>query len=103
MKMHKRVSKLYKIFYMQADYEPWWQFDGWEQYVKETYLFETEEKFDAALQTLLKSFGDRYPNNREKEGRFFAFWSDDEQQYCEGCDEDVQIYHGLVLVKPDMT
>ena len=34
-----------------------------------------------------------------KKDCFFAFWSEDEINFCEGCDEDLQLYHGVILMK----
>ncbi len=34
---------MFKIIYMKADYEPWWQFEGWEEHIVSTETFDTEE------------------------------------------------------------
>ena len=34
-----------------------------------------------------------------KKDCFYAFWSEDEINFCDGCDEDLQLYHGVILMK----
>ena len=33
---------MYKIIYMKADFEPWWQFEGWEEHIVSVYSYEEE-------------------------------------------------------------
>lgn len=99
--MHERVSILYKIIYMKADYEPWWQFEGWEETIQETYFYETEEALESAFQQMLLQFRAQYEKEAKKQEAYFAFWTENECEYCEACDEDAQIYHGLIKVKPE--
>lgn len=99
--MHERVSILYKIIYMKADYEPWWQFEGWEETIQETYFYETEEALESAFQQMLQQFRAQYEKEAKKQEAYFAFWTENECEYCEACDEDAQIYHGLIKVKPE--
>ena len=89
---------MYKILYMKADYEPWWQFEGWEDQIVSSETFNTKEQFDNALLKKLEIFRGKYPNERCEKDVFWAFWTEEESVYCEGCDEEVQLYHGLVLV-----
>ncbi|WP_238600599.1 DUF1033 family protein [Metasolibacillus meyeri] len=93
------MSKLYKIIYMKADYEPWWQFEGWEETIQETYFYETEEALEQAFQEMLMQYRAQYENVAVKHEIYVAFWTENECEYCDACDEDAQIYHGLIKVK----
>lgn len=88
---------MYKIIYMKADYEPWWQFDGWQEKIVEEYLCATKEACEQKLQLLLADFRQRFSYEELRKERFYAFWNEEECVYCDGCDEESQIYHGLIV------
>ncbi|MEO4054885.1 DUF1033 family protein [Solibacillus sp. CAU 1738] len=90
---------MYKIIYMKADYEPWWQFEGWEEKIEETYIFDTEEDYETGLQNVITQFREKYEHEEIKKGKYIAFWSKSECEYCEACDDDAQIFHGIILEK----
>lgn len=92
---------MYKIIYMKADYEPWWQFDGREEYIVSTEQYDTEHQFQMALNHLLAQFRNKYEFEAHKNERFYAFWSEDECEFCEACDDDAQIYHGIIVLTPE--
>lgn len=87
----------YKIIYMKADYEPWWQFDGWQEHIVTTEIYETKETFKAALTKKLQLFRGKYPYEKSKDELYYAFWSDEEREYCVACEDDIQVYHGIVI------
>ncbi|MEG0259780.1 MAG: DUF1033 family protein [Lysinibacillus sp.] len=91
---------MYAIIYMKADYEPWWKFDGWESNIVSTDYFETKEQYEPALQKTLTLFRNTYENEQSKEGKYWSFWSEEECFYCEACDDDAQVYHGIIVVEP---
>lgn len=91
---------MYKIIYMKADYEPWWQFEGWEAYIVSEQIFETAEQFQEAYEGILENFRQQYDNEATKHERYYAFWSDDECEYCEACDDEAQVYHGIIVETP---
>lgn len=90
---------MFKIIYMKADYEPWWEFEGWEEMIEETFHFSTEDEYNNGVQKLLTQFREKYENEEMKKGKYIAFWNESESQYCEACEEDVQIFHGLIFEK----
>lgn len=95
----KRVKVLFRIIYMKADFEPWWQFDDWEDYIVTTYEYRNEESFEQGLAETLERFRNLYHFEKCKNDEYYAFWNEDEMMYCEGCDEDTQVYHGLIVKK----
>jgi hypothetical protein len=92
---------MYKIIYMKADFEPWWQFDGWEEHIVSVQQYENEKQFNLAFAHIIEDFRQKYDYEACKENRYFAFWSEDESEFCEACDEDAQIYHGLIVMTPN--
>ena len=97
--IEKGLSIMYKIIYMKADFEPWWQFEGWESHVVSTYQYNDFEEYEQALNMLLTKFRSQFEHEEMRKERFIAFWNEEECEFCEGCDEDVQIYHGIILEK----
>lgn len=85
---------------MKADYEPWWQFEGWETMILSTTEYESEQDLDKAVLKILAEFRSRFEHEQCKQERFFAFWSEDECTYCEACDDEAQIFHGIIVEKP---
>lgn len=85
---------------MKADFEPWWQFEGWESNIVETQSFKTEEELNAALEEVLQKFRSTYENEASKDIKYYAFWNEEECEYCEACDDNSQIYHGIIIEKP---
>lgn len=88
--------KMFEIIYMKADYEPWWAFEGWEQHIVEKATFDREEEALYFLNKMLEDFRIKFPQEKEKEGKYWAFWSVKEQCFCESCDDDLQIFHGVI-------
>lgn len=97
--MYKAGVIMYKIIYMKADFEPWWKFDGWESKIVETYVYENEEQWKVGLVNLLNCFRKKYKNEICKENKYYTFWSEEEKEYCDSCDDDTQIYHGIIIEK----
>ena len=92
-------SIVYQITYMKADYEPWWMFEGWETNIVTTSEFESEEEFKEKLQETLLSFRQKYEHETTKDEKYYVFWTDVEREYCEACEDDIQIYHGIIIDK----
>ncbi|WP_040228596.1 DUF1033 family protein [Bhargavaea cecembensis] len=90
---------MYEIIYMRADYEPWWQFDGWEEEIVERWSFAEADQAIEKLEDVLCGMRGEHANEAERDGRFWAFWSKKEVCFCEHCDEDLQLYHGVITMK----
>ncbi|MFS0687754.1 DUF1033 family protein [Sporosarcina sp. 179-K 8C2 HS] len=88
----------YEVIYMKADYEPWWMFEDWEKTIQSRRAFESAHEALEYLYDLNKEFGVKYNYKEERKGCFFAYWSDRERIFCEGCDEDLQIFHGIITL-----
>lgn len=87
---------MFEVIYMKADYEPWWQFEGWEQHIVEKRTFQLESEAKSFLNIKLAELREKFPKEKEKHDRYWAFWSEKEVCFCESCDDDLQVYHGLI-------
>lgn len=92
---------MYEIIYMKADYEPWWQFEGWESTIISKRKFMNIEECNLQLEQLLGKFRAKYNHEESREETYYAFWSEEERNYCDACDEDSQIYHGIIVRKSE--
>ena len=89
---------VYEIVYMKADYEPWWMFDDWEKMIQSRRSFSSTKEAFEYLHDLKQEFGAKYNYYEERKDCFFAFWSEHERFFCEGCDDDLQIFHGIITL-----
>lgn len=89
---------MYEVIYMKADYEPWWMFEGWEEKVQLRHTFNNAEDANECFRRLLQEFRGKYEHEAVKKEFFYAFWTGKEKVFCEGCDEDLQVYHGIMLL-----
>lgn len=88
-----------EIIYMKAEYEPWWMFSGWEKTIIEKHVFTNDADARTYLESILSRFRNEYPHEENKKGACWAFWTEDEQEFCEACDDDLQTYHGVLWLK----
>lgn len=88
---------MFEVIYMKAEFEPWWMFEGWEEEVVSRHSFNHEIEAKVYLTELLQTFRKKFHHMNSKEDCFFAFWAEEEKVFCEGCDDDLQIFHGLLL------
>lgn len=89
---------MYEVVYMKADYEPWWMFDGWEETIVSRQSFSVKQEAEQYLEELVVKFRESYKKERKKDLYFYAFWSNEEQCYCDSCDDDLQLFHGLLML-----
>ncbi len=90
---------MFEVVYMKAEFEPWWMFSGWEEAIQSRQAFENIQEAEVYLHEMLAILKEKHPHARAQEDCFFAYWSEDEKIFCEACDEDLQIYHGVLLLK----
>jgi hypothetical protein len=88
---------LYEVIYMKADFEPWWMFEGWEETIVSRQVFNDSKDAKVKLVQFLEELRKEHDNVSVKNECFFSFWSDKEKVFCEACDEDLQLYHGVFV------
>lgn len=90
---------MFEVIYMKADYEPWWMFEGWEETIRTRHSFDNAEEAIVYCEQLLAELRVKYTLEAMKKDCFYAFWSECEKDFCESCDEDLQLYHGVIFMK----
>ncbi len=82
-----------------GEYEPWWFFEEWEENIVSSFTFEEKEEAFLKYGELAKKLILGYPHKALKKNVLFAAWNEDEIAYCEDCEDDIQTFHGLILMK----
>ena len=88
---------MYEVIYMKADYEPWWMFEGWEEMVRLRKDFEEKQEAIAFALHIMEKMRESFSHEKARKESFVAFWNPGERTYCDGCDDDMQLYHGVFL------
>jgi hypothetical protein len=92
---------MYQVIEMYGDNEPWWFFEGWKDDIIGRHQFNNLK--DALLfynnrLAELKATHEVYKNHS---GYLSAFWDRDDDRWCEECEDYLQQYFGLLLLKDD--
>ncbi|WP_061841404.1 DUF1033 family protein [Tetragenococcus halophilus] len=89
---------MYQVITMYGDNEPWWFFEDWQNDIQEETSFLSLD--DAKLfQKKWDLICNNYTYINSKTNFLSAFWNDGEERWCEECDDDLQQYKGLALLK----
>jgi hypothetical protein len=90
---------MYQVITMFGDNEPWWFFDDWKEDIQEEKTFESFEEAKEFYQQKWESINKDYSYINAKSNFLSAFWNDGDERWCEECDDDLQQYKGLALLK----
>ncbi|MEI5908889.1 DUF1033 family protein [Bacillus spongiae] len=92
---------VWHVYETRGEYEPWWFFEGWESSIsKESTFISKENAMDYFIQRI-EALKRHNPNVKAKSYSTIAFWKKEEKIFCEACDEDLQLYTGLILMYGD--
>ncbi|WP_432355688.1 DUF1033 family protein [Sporosarcina sp. A2] len=89
---------MYEVIYMKADYEPWWMFEDWEEMVRKRQSFEDLDEAIEFAHVIIEKMRISFSHEKTRKDTFMAFWNPGERTYCDGCDDDLQLYHGVFLL-----
>lgn len=89
---------MYYVLRTEGPDEPWWFFEDWEKSIQTCYGFSTFAQAKAKYIDLYQQLAKQYPKERVKDPYMAAFWQEGEFVYCEDCDDELQKYHGLLIL-----
>ncbi|MCC5800640.1 DUF1033 family protein [Rossellomorea vietnamensis] len=95
------MNTTWRVITTKSDAEPWWFFEGWEKDITRDWTFDCREEAVETFLTELKRFSERYPKAKTKKFHSIAFWDPEEVYFCEACDDNLQVYYGLVIFEND--
>ncbi|HCQ5413756.1 TPA: DUF1033 family protein [Enterococcus faecium] len=90
---------MYQVITMFGDNEPWWFFEDWEEDIEAEETFESFEEARQAYEKQWIAIHQDYEYINAKSNFLSAFWNDGDERWCEECDDDLQQYKGLALLK----
>ncbi|MBM7717380.1 DUF1033 family protein [Siminovitchia sp. FSL H7-0308] len=88
----------WEVIIMKGENEPWWFFPDWKNDILATYVCSDKNSAFMKFGALYKLFVSRFDHVKIKNTSMVAFWKDGDYVYCDPCDEDLQIYYGLLIL-----
>ncbi|MBO0477122.1 DUF1033 family protein [Vagococcus sp. DIV0080] len=90
---------MYQVITMYGENEPWWFFEDWQEDIIEEKEYQDFNEAMSYFHQIAKQLHKEYEELREKDPWMVAFWNEGELIYCEDCDEELQAYKGLMILK----
>lgn len=90
---------MYQVVIMHGDNEPWWFFEDWRKDICCEKQFDQEAAAIAFYQEEWNRLMQEYPERSAKPNYLAAFWRKEDERWCEECDDYLQQYTGLALLK----
>lgn len=90
---------MYQVITMYGDNEPWWFFEEWREDITKEQTFLTLTEAEAYYQDQWMQLRQKYTYIQARPNYLSAFWNDDDERWCEECDDDLQQYLGLALLQ----
>ncbi|NMH70245.1 DUF1033 family protein [Bacillus sp. RO3] len=91
----------WRVMTTKSDAEPWWFFEGWQKDIVHEWTYHSKDEAMKKYQAEVKRLSALYPNSKAKRLNAIAFWNPEEIFFCEACDDDLQVYHGLIIFEND--
>lgn len=89
----------WEVITTKGEAEPWWFFKGWQESIIETRYFKDQSSASSYYLQQFASLKTKYQFAKVKKNTLAAFWNEDEYVYCTSCDDDLQLYYGLLILK----
>ncbi|MCG7306240.1 regulatory protein MsaA [Staphylococcus warneri] len=90
---------MWTVAKIRADYEGWWLFEDWPEKIVKQSEFSTYEDMLDAYCKLIKDCNDYYDNCVMGKYNMYAFHNNCDLNFCEDCDEDLQIFYSFIVLK----
>lgn len=90
---------MYQVVIMYGDNEPWWFFEDWQAVVTEEYTFNDLTAAEQFYENKWLELSPHFSNLKSHPNYQAAFWNESDERWCEECDDYLQQYTGLALLK----
>ncbi|MGT2933443.1 DUF1033 family protein [Streptococcus catagoni] len=90
---------MYQVIKMYGDWEPWWFIEGWQE---DIVLEKSFQDWQEALEFYRKEWEKMrtaFPRYHSQKNLLATFWTKEETRWCEDCDDELQQYHSILLLK----
>lgn len=91
------LENTWKVFMTHSDAEPWWFFENWTRDIVTEWEFDNQKEAIRKYLDESERLSREFPNMKTKKFSSVAFWDESEVVFCEACDDDLQMYHGIIL------
>ncbi|RST73118.1 DUF1033 family protein [Siminovitchia acidinfaciens] len=88
----------WEVIVMKGDSEPWWFFPEWRNDIIEMYTYSDSEAAIQKYFSLFRQLKEEFEQLKVKKTSLAAFWNKEDVSFCEHCDEDLQLYYGLLIL-----
>lgn len=89
----------YQVVELYGYFEPWWFLEDWKEDIVEVKSYERFEDALAAFKKRWTHFKVSHPYYKSQASLLTAFWDPKNQSDCLDCDEPLQEYRSLALLK----
>ncbi|SJZ71519.1 hypothetical protein SAMN02745116_01235 [Pilibacter termitis] len=89
---------MYRVVEMFGDNEPWWFLEGWEEDIVQSSSFENLEDALCYYKKCWLEYRKKFDEVNSKRNFLAAFWSEDDERWCEECNDYLQQYHSLAIL-----
>jgi hypothetical protein len=93
------MNEQWHVCKTKGDCEPWLFLAGWQDEIMERRSFDSQEEALRTYAQWIKEYKKNFESAKETNGSLFSFWNEGDLHYCEACDDDLQLFYGLVLMK----
>ncbi|MEG1503853.1 MAG: DUF1033 family protein [Enterococcus sp.] len=90
---------MYQVIMMYGDNEPWWFFEDWQRDIQTTATFDDLEAAVAYYEYQWNELKNKNTYSNAKHNYLSAFWTEEDERWCEECDDYLQQYWGIALLK----
>lgn len=90
---------MYQVIEMYGDNEPWWFFEGWKDDIIDCHQFNNLEEALLFYNKMVAELKSKYEVSKKHEDYLSAFWDHNDDRWCEECEDFLQQYFGLLLLK----
>ncbi|MFD1705311.1 DUF1033 family protein [Siminovitchia sediminis] len=88
----------WEVIVMKGESEPWWFFPEWRNDIIELYTFSEKEAAIRRYMSRFRELKNKCQYVKVKKTSLAAFWNEGDRAYCEQCEDDLQLYYGLLIL-----
>lgn len=92
---------MYQVITMYGDNEPWWFFEEWQADIQEKASFDSLDEAVDYYENRWNELQNTNTYSNAKQNFLSAFWKEQDERWCEECDDYLQQYWGLALLKDE--
>lgn len=93
------MNQQWSVCKTKGDCEPWLFLDGWREEITECLSFDDQNKAIQTYAQWVKEYKRVFESFKETNLSLFSFWNEGDEQYCEACDDYLQVFYGIVFMK----